>query len=224
MPPSSTGNPGKRSGGTCCFFQSTSPDDQWKRRHPLCHPERSRGICGPLSASSSPNGSAALPFVIPTGAKRSGGTCCFFNPLHQTPNGTAAVPFVIPSVAEGSAVHHPRHRIRMEAPLSPLSSRPERSGVEGPAVSFNPLHQTPDGSAAIPFVIPSVAEGSAVHHPRHRVRMGAPLSPLSSRPERSGVEGSAVQRPSHGNVFFDGSLAKGPAVSSNRTNPTHIPS
>jgi hypothetical protein len=41
--------------------------------------------------------------VIPTGAQRSGGTCC--SPSHIAKlNGTAALPFVIPSEAEGSAV------------------------------------------------------------------------------------------------------------------------
>jgi hypothetical protein len=64
-----------------------------------------------------------------------------------------------------------------------LSSRPERSGVEGPAVLFigsnltcrrqvssgmNNVSEvvittiTPNGSAPLPFVIPSAAEGSAV--------------------------------------------------------------
>jgi hypothetical protein len=48
-------------------------------------------------------GSVTLPFVIPTGAKRSGGTCCS---LHQPPDEhrSIALPFVIPSAAEGSAV------------------------------------------------------------------------------------------------------------------------
>jgi hypothetical protein len=41
--------------------------------------------------------------VIPTGAKRSGGTCCsFIQQLLQ--NGSTPLPFVIPSEAEGSAV------------------------------------------------------------------------------------------------------------------------
>jgi hypothetical protein len=42
-----------------------------------------------------------------------------------------------------------------------LSSRPERSEVEGPAV-FLIQQTTFHGSVALPFVIPSVAEGSAV--------------------------------------------------------------
>src|SRR5580698_8720441 len=38
--------------------------------------------------------------------------------------------------------------------------------------------------------------------PLARHSMKAPPSPLSSRPERSGVEGSAVQRTSRGNVLL----------------------
>jgi hypothetical protein len=41
--------------------------------------------------------------VIPTGAKRSGGTCGFFNQQPMT-NGNPTLSFVIPSEAEGSAV------------------------------------------------------------------------------------------------------------------------
>jgi len=43
--------------------------------------------------------------VIPTEAKRSGGTCCSSSALSNL-NGSATLPFVIPSEAEGSAVRH----------------------------------------------------------------------------------------------------------------------
>jgi hypothetical protein len=63
--------------------------------------------------------------------------------------------------------------------------------VEGPAVPFS--HYSPlNGSTAVPFVIPSEAEGSAVISASIRCWMVALPSPLSSRPERSEVEGSAV--------------------------------
>ena len=55
-------------------------------------------------------GSAALRLVIPTGAKRSGGTCFF---LHRQPIQTKALPY-------------------------DLSSRPKRSEVEGSAVLSTP--------------------------------------------------------------------------------------
>jgi hypothetical protein len=42
-----------------------------------------------------------------------------------------------------------------------VSSRPKRSEVEGPAV-HHPASTNLNGSATLPFVIPSEAEGSAV--------------------------------------------------------------
>jgi hypothetical protein len=75
--------------------------------------------------------------VIPTGAKRSGGTCCSSSASSHL-NESATLRFVIPSEAEGSAVSHPNNQLRLEALPSPLSSRPERSGVEGSAVPRTP--------------------------------------------------------------------------------------
>src|ERR1700734_4206152 len=46
-------------------------------------------------------------------------------------------------------------------PQTDVSSRPKRSEVEGPAVP-SILITNPNGSAPLPFVIPSEAEGSAV--------------------------------------------------------------
>jgi hypothetical protein len=75
--------------------------------------------------------------------------------------------------------------------------------VEGPAVPFS--HYSPlNGSTAVPFVIPSEAEGSAVISASIRCWMVALPSPLSSRPERSEVEGSAVPQTPLGNVFLQG--------------------
>jgi hypothetical protein len=52
----------------------------------------------PLVLSCVPNRS-----VIPTGAQRSGGTCCSSSAV-SNPNGSATFPFVIPTAVEGSAV------------------------------------------------------------------------------------------------------------------------
>src|ERR1700733_8307549 len=46
--------------------------------------------------------------VIPTGAKRSGGTCCSSSAISNL-NGSVTLPFVIPSEAEGSAVQRTPH-------------------------------------------------------------------------------------------------------------------
>ena len=80
-----------------------------------------------LFSNHSP-GSTALPLVIPTGAQRSGGTC-----------GSAALSWKCFSTEESWAFGQPKVMKNgscfSEAPPSPLSSRPERSAVEGPAVS-----------------------------------------------------------------------------------------
>jgi hypothetical protein len=77
-------------------------------------------------------------FTVASGKQhpRSGGTCGepfgppeFLPTKPQPPNR-----IVIPTVVEGPAVHHPQPRSRMDAQPQPLSSRPERSVVEGSAV------------------------------------------------------------------------------------------
>jgi hypothetical protein len=85
------------------------------------------------------------------------------------------------SGVEGPAVSfNPITRGSMKAPPSPLSSRPERTRIS--------CHAALDGSACAPF-----CKGKALEvHQRHQV-------PQEIR--GSGVEGSAVQRVSHGNVF-----------------------
>src|SRR6202142_1495766 len=137
----------------------------------------------------------SLPFVISTGAERSGEIC-----------GLLSLP-----------------RCRGPQRASPLSSRPERSGVERSAVCF-PLTAAADGNepplchldrsgaewrdlrsafpsplprmaTSLPFVISTGAERSGeicglLFLDRSRGSQRA--SPLSSRPERSGVERSAV--------------------------------
>src|SRR6202161_4224475 len=92
----------------------------WKRCTPLCHLDRrSHGPSGPPKAmkngscsATTLNGSAALPFVISTGGVMG---------LRPTQGDEKTGP-----------VQQPHS---MEAPPSPLSSRPERSVVERSAVS-----------------------------------------------------------------------------------------
>src|SRR3984957_12273406 len=95
----------------------------------------------------------------------------------------------------------------MEAPPSPLSSRPERSAVERSAVFHprtavaghnrrSPLSSRPEKLWA--FGPPKVMKNRLLfgnHTYRQPHLMKAPPSPLSSRPERSVVERSAVFHP-----------------------------
>jgi hypothetical protein len=62
------------------------------------------------------------------------------------------------------------HRCLWKTSRSPLSSRPERSAGD---LLFTPLEANANGSAAVPFVIPSEAEGSAVSLNRQHTRMNA---------------------------------------------------
>ncbi len=73
------------------------------------------------------------------------------------------------SEVEGPAVHHPQERIRMEAQPSPLSSRAKPRDLR---------------CAPRPFRI-------------LRIRNLSPQTAVSSRPERSAVEGPAVYHPHH---------------------------
>ena len=95
---------------------STSVGLGSRRRPPLCHPDRSGGICGSLN----------------------------------------------------------RHLIRIEAPPSPLSSRPKWRDLQ-----FSQPVSDSNRSSALPFVIPTEVEGSAVLSPAS----DSPPSPLSSRPK-----------------------------------------
>jgi hypothetical protein len=93
-----------------------------------CHPDRSeakwRDLLFRASPSSTPEGSATFPFVIPTEAKRSGGICSFSPPATK---------------ANGPNPH----------PQNKLSSRPKRSEVEGPAV-LKVSSKLPQGFARLP--------------------------------------------------------------------------
>src|ERR1700722_15910007 len=71
-------------------------------------------------------------------------------------------------------MNFPRTKKKPQIPPAELSSRPERSEWRD-----------------LQFL-------SATHQPS----LGAPLPPLSSRPKRSEVEGSAVQQTRLGNVFL----------------------
>ncbi len=120
-------------------------------------------------------------------------------------DGSTALPFVIPTEVEGSAVprtiircgrkHRPplchpdrsggicsspnHHPMRTEAPPSPLSSRPKWRDLQFPEPSSDA-----DGSTALPFVIPTEVEGSAV--PRTIIRCGRKHRPPLCHPDRSG--------------------------------------
>jgi hypothetical protein len=95
---------------------------------PLCHPERSRGICSSLN----------------------------------------------------------QHPIRTEAPPSPLSSRPERSVVD---LQFSQPASDSHRSTALPFVIPTEVEGSAVLLTRQLIRPEA---------RRRAIESGAYVKPRGG--------------------------
>src|SRR5580698_1961004 len=86
----------------------------------------------------------------------------------------------------------------METSPSPLSSRPERSAVEGSAVQ-----QTYLGKVLRPKqkCHPDRSGGTCCSHPTSQISMKASPSPLSSRPKRSAVEGSAVQQTYLGKVL-----------------------
>src|SRR3984957_14234154 len=178
---------------------------------PLCHLDRSeaewRDLRSPITQPPLRT-TTALPFVISTGAKRSGEIC-------GRPS--------------------PNRRCGLQR-LSPLSSRPERSGVERSAVSHHPtaaadyngsplchldrseaewrdlrspITQPPlRTTTALPFVISTGAKrsGEICGLPSPNRRCGLQrLSPLSSRPERSGVERSAVSHHPTAAADYNGS-------------------
>jgi hypothetical protein len=136
-----------------------SPPAQWKRRPPLCHPDRSGGICSSTDLSWK---------CFST--RRSPGPALFS--LFQTELSSRPER----SEVEGPLVHPPQHRSSMEAPSSPLSSRPKwrdlqfngplvemffdrSSRLEGPAVSPSPpgLQNTPPANSSKPKRAPAIA-------------------------------------------------------------------
>jgi hypothetical protein len=102
------------------------------------------------------------PFVIPTGGQRSGGTCGsgfritnHHVPIQPTlchPDRSAAQWRDLQFPVSASQPSRPE-------PTYPLSSRPERSAVEGPAVPVS-ASQTITSRSNLPFVIPTRAQRS----------------------------------------------------------------
>src|ERR1700733_3715233 len=111
-------------------------------------------------------GSTALPFVISTGAQRSGEICGVSGPS-------------LGRRSQGDETGPVQQRLLLEAPPSPLSSRPERSVVERSAVS-----------ALLPWAGEVKAMKRVLFSNDCSWKRSPP--PLSSRPERSVVERSAV--------------------------------
>src|SRR5580698_7941435 len=106
-----------------------------------CHPERSRGICGPLLHNQTLDGSAVLP--LSSRAKPR-------DLRSSTPQSNfrwkRRPPLVIPSEAEGSAVLYSTIEFRWKR--GPPLCHPERSrGICGPLLH----NQTLDGSAVLPL-------------------------------------------------------------------------
>ena len=114
----------------------------WKRRLPLCHPERSRGIRSSADLSwrcfSTELSWACGP---PKGMKNA---FCPVTALH----GSVAFPFVIPSAAEGSAVQRTfrgnvfRPSVAEWSDLQLRHPNCKRSGVQ-PSSTFPPSHIAP---------------------------------------------------------------------------------
>jgi hypothetical protein len=63
------------------LFIICSIESGWKHRSPLCHPERSRGICGSSSVASNLNGSANLPFCHPDRSEAERRDLQFYGPV-----------------------------------------------------------------------------------------------------------------------------------------------
>jgi len=106
-------------------------------RSPLCHLDRSAAsgeICGPRSLNTV-SGTTALPFVISTAAQRSG-EICGPRSLNTVPgHDRSPLCHLDRSAAQWRDLRSscPKHFSGLR-PLSPLSSRPERSAVERSAV------------------------------------------------------------------------------------------
>src|SRR6202453_3446480 len=177
-----------------CFF------DKWGhgRAGPLMLMKN--GSCSPTTVG----GSAVVAFVISTGAKRSGEICglsspdCHSGPQRPSPLSSRRER----SAVERSAVFHPWtvNPVHNDPPLCHLDRseaqwRDLRSFVPG-----LPLRAT----TTLPFVISTGAQrsGEICGLSSLDCQSGPQRpSPLSSRPERSVVERSAVLRSYLGNVF-----------------------
>src|SRR6202020_917466 len=177
-----------------------------KRRPPLCHLDRSAAQWRDLRCQRSLPGNVFRPEKSwafgPPKAMKNG--FCSATTLH----GSAARPFVISTGAQRSG-----EICGVSGPPLGNVFRPEESWAFGPPKAMKSgscSATTVAGSAALPFVISTEAQRSGeicgVSGPslgrrsqgdeavpvQQRLLLAAPPSPLSSRPERSVVERSAV--------------------------------
>ena len=160
---------------------SSRPEESWAKGPPKA---MKNGSCSATTAA----GSAALPFVISTGAQRSGEIRGVSGPS-------------LGRRSQGDETGPVQQLLLLEAPPSPLSSRPEESWAFGPPKAMKSgscSATTVAGSAALPSVISTgrvmglrPTQGDETGPVQQLLLLEAP-SPLSSRPERSVVERSAV--------------------------------
>src|ERR1700679_3236189 len=99
-------------------------------------------------------GKANLPFVIPTGAKRSGGICGFTLGRNETRKRTE--PFPIRTSSLGSTdlyqnSFHPYRKMQIETPNLPFVIP---TGAEGSAVSLSDASKLANALSHFPFALP----------------------------------------------------------------------
>jgi len=131
-----------------------------------------------------------LQFVIPTGAQRSGGICSSTPGANETRECNEALPIPTSSLESEEAIRNPFHPFRKcksKDPTFPLSSRPERSGAEGSAVSLSdgtklanamshfPFHFLVRFDGCIPNLLPSISRNT-----------NQKIQPSLCHPDRSG--------------------------------------
>jgi hypothetical protein len=183
----------KRSGGICSHPSarnktppSTPPATAQESHHSnLCHPDRSeaerRDLQSPFRPQQKPTFDAPshrtgkLPlqtFVIPTGAKRSGGICSHPSYRNKTPPSTP------PATAQENHCSNLCHPDRSEAERRDLQSpfRPQQK-------PYLRRPQPPHRKATAPtFVIPTGAEGSAVNlYVLNKAYLRSPLTIVNLR-------------------------------------------
>jgi hypothetical protein len=183
----------KRSGGICSHSScrnKTPPSPplttaQESYRSNICHPDRSeaerRDLQSPFRPQQNPTFDAPshrtgkLPlqtFVIPTGAKRSGGICSHPSYRNKTPPSTP------PATAQENHCSNLCHPDRSEAERRDLQSpfRPQQK-------PYLRRPQPPHRKATAPtFVIPTGAEGSAVNlYVLNKAYLRSPLTIVNLR-------------------------------------------
>jgi hypothetical protein len=89
--------------------------------------------CSSLNRHLISDRSSALPFVIPTEAKRSGGICSSLN-RYLISGGSSALPFVIPTEAKWRDLQFSQPVSDFGPKLRPPLCHPDRTEVEGSAV------------------------------------------------------------------------------------------